>query len=108
MKVLFFFKSGDLLLLKSGEFKFANYRNYEGRVMNGLQLHWKWVEWAGSVGAGSGYLRSEYIICLWAFYQDHKSTLCKCKLPVVECAFFLACLGVFAFFCKYHDRKKRM
>ena len=25
MKVLFFFKSGDLLLLKSGEFKFANY-----------------------------------------------------------------------------------
>jgi hypothetical protein len=25
MKVLFFFKSGDLLLLKSGEIKFANY-----------------------------------------------------------------------------------
>jgi hypothetical protein len=36
-------------------------------------------------------------MCLWAFYQDHKSTLCKCKLPVVEGAFSLACLGVFAF-----------
>ena len=31
MKVLFFFKSGDLLLLKSGEFKFANY-NEQGIV----------------------------------------------------------------------------
>jgi hypothetical protein len=28
--------------------------------------------------------------------------------PVVKCAFFLACLGVFAFFCKYHDRKRRI
>lgn len=28
MKVLFFFKSGDLLLLKSGEFKFANYTEH--------------------------------------------------------------------------------
>ena len=28
MKVLFFFKSGDLLLLKSGEFKVANYSMY--------------------------------------------------------------------------------
>jgi len=32
------------------------------------------------------------------------------RLPdvVVKGVHYLACLGVFAFFCKYHDRKKRM
>jgi hypothetical protein len=45
---------------------------------------------------------------LWAFYQDHKSLLCKVAEPVAECAFSLARLGVFAFFGKYRDRKKHM
>jgi hypothetical protein len=32
----------------------------------------------------------------------------KSSATVVECAFFLARLGVFAFFGKYRDRKKHM
>ncbi len=46
-------------------------------IAHGLQLHGKWVEWEGRAGAARGYLRSEYITGLWAFYQDHKSLLCK-------------------------------
>jgi len=44
-------------------------------------------------------------MCLWAFYQDHKSTLCKCKLVVAKGAHFLARHGVIAFFCNYRDKK---
>jgi hypothetical protein len=45
MKVLFFFKSGDLLLLKSGEIKFANYnensmRSGEGKGVPRLPKVW--------------------------------------------------------------------
>jgi hypothetical protein len=65
--------------------------------MNGLQLHGKWLEWEGRAGAGSGYLRSEYIICLWAYYQDHKSMLCKVRELVDGSSNFLARLAVFAF-----------
>ncbi len=45
------------------------------------------------------------IVCLWAFYQDHKSTLCNSKLVVVKGVHFLARLGVIAFFCNYRDKK---
>ena len=69
---------------------------------NCLQQLRKWAEWEGKQAVAA--LHS----VLMGFYPAHKSTLCNSKLPVVECVFFLACHGVFAFFCKYHDRKKRM
>ena len=58
--------------------------------MNGLQLQGKWEEWAGRAGADSGYLAlaRKYIMGLWAFYQDHKSLLCKRSCPVDDSSNF--------------------
>jgi len=72
-----------------------------------LQQLRKRAEWAGWAGAGSGYLPLGFIHNrLMGFYPDHKSRLCKVNEPVAECAFFLAHLGVFAFFCKYSRRRR--
>ena len=56
-----------------------------------MQQNRKWVEWEGKQAVAALHN------VLMGFYPAHKTTLCKCKLTVVECAFFLACLGVFAF-----------
>jgi hypothetical protein len=84
---------------------FAAVGAVKGMRLRGTSNEWLATAW---VGAGSGYLRSEYIICLWAFYQDHKSTLCKCKLPGGGVRFFPGVPRCICFFCNYRDRKKHI
>jgi len=75
--------------------------------LNGLQLHGKWVKWAGRAGAGSGYLPLGFIHNgLMGFYPDHKSLLCKVTSRWMTVAIFWRG-SLYLLFCKYRDKKLR-